>query len=74
MEIIGEASVHISKEIKIKFREIEWGQIKGMRNSYMHEYFGIDSKLVWEIINYDLPKLKTRVVHILVYLSENQDF
>ncbi|SEJ64908.1 Uncharacterized conserved protein, contains HEPN domain [Cyclobacterium xiamenense] len=74
LEIIGEASVHISEEIKIKFREIEWDQIKGMRNSYVHEYFGIDSKLVWEIINDDLPELKATVVHILVYLSENQDF
>jgi uncharacterized protein with HEPN domain len=46
MEIIGEASDHISEEIKIKFSEIEWAQIKGMRNIFVHEYFGIDSRLV----------------------------
>lgn len=74
LEIIGEASVHISEEIKMKSREIEWGQIKGMRNIYVHEYFGIDSKLVWEIINDDLPELKAKVVNILVHLSENQGF
>lgn len=51
MEIIGEASDHISEEIKTQFSAIEWGQIKGMRNVFVHEYFGIDSKLVWEIKN-----------------------
>jgi len=39
MEIIGEASDHISEEIKTKFSEIEWSQIKGMRNVFVHEYF-----------------------------------
>ena len=69
MEIIGEASDHISEEIKIKFSEIEWAQIKGMRNIFVHEYFGIDSRLVWEIIKHDLPELKGKVVTILNALS-----
>ena len=69
MEIIGEASDHISEEIKIKFSEIEWAQIKGMRNIFVHEYFGIDSRLVWEIIKHDLPELKSKVVTILNALS-----
>jgi uncharacterized protein with HEPN domain len=65
MEIIGEASDHISEEIKVKFSEIEWAQIKGMRNIFVHEYFGIDSRLVWEIIKHDLPELKGKVVTIV---------
>lgn len=69
MEIIGEASDHISEEIKIKFSEIEWAQIKGMRNIFVHEYFGIDSRLVWEIIKQDLPELKSKVVAILNALT-----
>jgi len=60
LEIIGEASNYISNEIKTQFFEIEWSQIKGLRNIFVHEYFGIDSKLVWEIINHDLPELKIR--------------
>ena len=61
MEIIGEASNHISEEVKDRFSEIEWGQIVGMRNVFVHEYFGIDPKLVWEIIRQDIPELKERV-------------
>lgn len=69
LEIIGEASDHISEEIKSQFTEIEWSQIKGMRNVFVHEYFGIDSRLVWEIIGYDLPDLKAKVTKIVDTIS-----
>ncbi len=65
MEIIGEASNKISKDLKSKFSEIEWVQIIGMRNVFAHEYFGIDSSLVWEIIKNDIPELKEKVENIL---------
>lgn len=65
MEIVGEASKHITEELKSKFPEIEWSQIIGMRNVFAHEYFGIDSCLVWEIIKKDLPVLKSKMEAIL---------
>ena len=65
MEIIGEASNHISDDTKTKFSDIEWSQIVGMRNVFVHEYFGVDSSLVWEIIKKDLPELKSKVENIL---------
>ena len=65
MEIIGEASSHISDETKSRFSDIEWSQIIGMRNVFVHEYFGVDSYLVWEIIKDDLPDLKLKVIEIL---------
>lgn len=64
MEIIGEASNHISSDTKSKFSDIEWGQIIGMRNIFVHEYFGIDSRLVWDIIKNDLPELKKKIMII----------
>jgi uncharacterized protein with HEPN domain len=65
MEIIGEASNHISDEIKNQFSDIEWVQIIGMRNVFVHEYFGVDTKLVWEIIKNDLPDLKEKVITVI---------
>ncbi|NOU16896.1 MAG: DUF86 domain-containing protein [Bacteroidales bacterium] len=65
MEIIGEASNHVSNETKSKFTSIEWSQIIGMRNVFVHEYFGVDSTLVWEIIKNDLPDLKEKIKNIL---------
>jgi len=65
MEIIGEASNHLSTEVKSKFPDIKWAQIIGMRNVFAHEYFGIDSSVVWEIINNDIPELKEKIEHVL---------
>ena len=65
MEIIGEAGNHISDEVKANFFTIEWSQIIGIRNVFVHEYFGVDPKLVWEIIKVDLPVLKEKVIEIL---------
>jgi uncharacterized protein with HEPN domain len=65
MEIIGEASNHISLETQKKFSEIQWAQIVGMRNIFIHEYFGIDLNIAWEIIEFDMPELKTKISEIL---------
>lgn len=65
MEIIGEASNHISDEIKSKFTTVEWEQIVGMRNIFVHEYFGVDLKIVWEIIKNDIPDLKVKILEIV---------
>jgi uncharacterized protein with HEPN domain len=69
MEIIGEASNHISGDIKSKFTDIEWAQIIGMRNIFVHEYFGIDTNLVWEIIKNDIPDLKEKISVIVSSLE-----
>ena len=65
MEIIGEAGNHVSDENKAKFTNIEWAQLIGMRNVFVHEYFGVDPNLVWEIIKGDLPGLKEKIIEIL---------
>ncbi|NBV13051.1 MAG: DUF86 domain-containing protein [Sphingobacteriia bacterium] len=64
LEIIGAASNHLSSELKANFSEVKWAQIIGMRNAFAHEYFGIDSSLVWEIIKYDIPELKEKIIYI----------
>ncbi len=65
MEIIGEASNNLSTELTSKFSDVSWAQIVGMRNVFAHEYFGIDSHLVWEIIKKDIPELKKKIENIL---------
>ena len=65
MEIIGEASNHVTDEVKSEFLSVEWGQIVGMRNVFVHEYFGVDATIVWEIIKGDIPDLKNKVQEII---------
>ena len=69
IEIIGEASNAISVSTREKISDIEWKQIIGLRHILVHEYFGIDEKLIWEIIRNDLPELKTKIIKLLSELS-----
>lgn len=55
-EIIGGAATVVSEELKAKYPDIEWREMKAFRNRLIHEYFGIDMEFVWQIIKYDLPK------------------
>ncbi len=55
LEVIGEAANHVSIVVKQAFPDIEWRQIIGMRNLFVHEYFGIDNDLVWNIVQFDIP-------------------
>jgi uncharacterized protein with HEPN domain len=64
LEIIGEAAKHLSDELKENFSEVEWNQITGMRNVFVHEYFGIDTSIVWQIIINDIPNLKEKIDEI----------
>ncbi|MHC1776478.1 MAG: DUF86 domain-containing protein [Lentimicrobium sp.] len=68
LEIIGEAGNHITAGTKEKFSSIEWTQIIGMRNVFVHEYFGIDIAVVWEIIIHDIPDLKNKIAGIINHL------
>ena len=65
MEIIGEAANYITEETKNKFSNIQWRQLIGLRHVLVHEYFGIDSKLIWQIITNDIPKLKKDIQSLL---------
>lgn len=61
IEIIGEAARHITDETRNKFTDIEWKELAGLRNILVHEYFGIDSDLIWQIVTIDIPELKDKI-------------
>lgn len=69
MEIIGEAANYITDETKSKFSDIQWRQIIGLRHILVHEYFGIDNNLIWQIIANDIPQLKKSIQKVLDSLS-----
>ena len=64
IEIIGEAANYITPETKRLFSDIEWKQIVGMRHILIHEYFGIDANLVWQVIRNDIPNLKAAITNV----------
>lgn len=65
IEIIGEAVKNISNTLKEKHSEIMWKEIAGTRDKMIHNYFGIDFEIVWNIIKIDLPILKKQIFSII---------
>lgn len=69
LEIIGEAANHISKASQDKLPETEWREIIGLRNILVHEYFGVDIRIIWEIIQNDLPNFRMKIEKLLAMMD-----
>ncbi len=71
IQVIGEAVSHLPSEIKEKETQIPWTLIKGMRNRLIHEYFGTDLSLVWNVINKEFPSFKKvlEIIHLSLLAS-----
>ena len=54
-EIIREAARQIPEYVQDANAEIPWREIIGMRNKLTHEYFGVNTKVVWRTVYEDLP-------------------
>ena len=61
LEIIGEAAKNVSEETKKKSLSIEWRKIGGFRDVVVHEYFGIDQNILWNIITIEVSMLKEQL-------------
>jgi uncharacterized protein with HEPN domain len=69
IEIIGEACNALSAELKLANPAVPWKPIVGFRNISIHEYFGVNLQLLWEIAKNDLPGLKEHMKAILKSIS-----
>lgn len=65
LEIIGEAARNLSDSFVNRHRQMPWSKIKAMRNVLIHEYFGVNLKVVWDTCKNDLPELKKSVLEVL---------
>jgi uncharacterized protein with HEPN domain len=55
LEIIGEATRQIPENVRQAHPEIQWREIAAMRNKLTHEYFGMNTKVIWRTVHEDLP-------------------
>ena len=65
LEVIGEAANRLPNDFKEKYSEIEWYKVVGLRHRIVHEYFGIDLEIIWQILHKDLPELKRKLTQIM---------
>ncbi|MCD4793008.1 MAG: DUF86 domain-containing protein [Bacteroidales bacterium] len=64
LEIIGEASNLLTKELKEKHNKIQWHLIIGLRNVLVHGYYQISNSIIWNTITDDLLSFKTKIENI----------
>ena len=70
LEIIGEAAARLPEDFTNRHAEIEWIKIIGLRNRIVHEYFGVDLQIIWQILKKDLPVFKESLKNIRSELND----
>ena len=64
LQIIGEAASRLPDEFKEKHSNLEWHRIVGLRHRIVHDYFGMDIEIIWQILRKDLPELRQNLSRI----------
>jgi uncharacterized protein with HEPN domain len=71
LEVIGEASKKLPDDIKAMQPDIEWRKVTGMRDRLIHDYFGVDYTIVWDVATAKLPDLRSKL-QVLLEASEKR--
>jgi uncharacterized protein with HEPN domain len=58
VEIISEASRHLSNELKARHPHIPWAKVAGIGNVLRHEYEGVAPPVMWKLAQEDLAPLE----------------
>ena len=65
-EIIGEAANRLPEEFKDNHSDIDWHRMRGFRNRIVHDYFGIDYNIVWQIKESSLREIIEKLKQIII--------
>jgi|SRR3989344_9046874 len=64
-EIIGEAASKLTSELIELHNDVDWPKVVGMRHKMIHDYFNVDTRIVWATIIDDIPAIRDSVEKIL---------
>lgn len=69
IEIIGQAAKGVSDATRALEPDVPWRQMAGMRDKLIHEYFGVDLALVWDVVERDLPNVRPKLQELVRRLA-----
>ena len=65
LEILGEAARKIPESIRTRYPQVPWREMTGMRDILIHDYFGVNLRVVWNTVQNDLPPLNPQIDQII---------
>lgn len=65
LELLGEASKNIPEDVRKKSPDVEWRKLAGLRDILIHAYFGVDTVVVWDVVEKKIPELKEKISSLL---------
>ena len=67
---IGELTTKLGEAFKKENTQVAWAQIYGLRNRIVHDYEGVNLRLIWEIIADDMPELRNSLICIKKHFAK----